>query len=130
MFGKPIVINKKIEAAKLLSGAFAFIIATLFLVSFANTAFAQGSTQGSSNTLTGEVVAIDNVHNTKMMTLRSDDIGQFPNDTLTIMLDQNTKVNACNTGNSPDDIDVSHNATVTYHEQAGVAVADSIDEEC
>jgi hypothetical protein len=67
------------SAACFLAMLLIMTVAALFVMSFTNLNIAQGSMQ-DRGTLKGEVVAIDNVHNARTMTLRSSQIGQFPND--------------------------------------------------
>lgn len=117
-------------AAHLLAGLFIATIAVLFVMSFAGVVYAQVGMQGDRGSLKGEVVAIDHVHNAQTITLRSGQGGQFPNDTLNIFLNKDTKLNVCAVREPLKDMSVDHNATVTYHELGGVAVAASISEQC
>ena len=108
----------------------AVLVAVLFVLSFASAPLAQGSMMGDRSSLKGEIVAIDNVHNAQTMTLRSQYVGQFPNDTLNIFLHKDTKLKICDASKPLKDLSVDRNANVTYHEVGGVAVADSISEQC
>ncbi len=105
-------------------------ITAVFVLSFANAALANGSMQSGATTLNGEVVAVDNVHNDKIVTLQSNQIGQFPNDKLNIFLGQNANIKVCNVKEPFKDIKVGRDANVKYHEMRGIAVADSISERC
>ncbi len=119
-----------IKTTNLLTVIFAVIVASLLVVSFANTAFALGSMKVDSGSLKGEVVAVNDVHNAQTLTLQSSQIGRFPNDKLNIFLNRSTKVKVCNANEPIKDIKVGHSATVKYHELGGVAVADLISERC
>lgn len=116
----------------LLMGFFGLAMTAVFAVSIANTTFAEGSMQtGQDKNVTGEVVSIDNLHDLRMVTLRSESIGTFPNDRLNIFVNKNTKVEVCNAREPFKDIGIDRNATVTYHEVKGLLpVADSISEKC
>jgi hypothetical protein len=104
-------------------------VAVLFFMSFMNEGLAQGSML-DKGTVKGEVVAIDNAHNMRTMTLRSDQIGQFPNNELNLFLNHDTTFKVCNANEPFKDMSVDRTATVTYHEVGGVAVANSISEHC
>ena len=56
---------------------------------------------------------------TTHLTLRSDKIGNFPNDRLNIYKREPSK-----------DINVSRNATAAYREVSGLPVADAVSEQC
>ena len=116
----------------LLMGLVILLIALIFSTSFSNSALAIGSGQAiQKGTLTGEVVAVDNLHHINMLTLQSDKIGQFPNDHLNIFMNKNTSVRICSEREPENDIKVSRNATVTYHEVQGLLpLADSVSEKC
>jgi hypothetical protein len=118
------------KAAMLLTGFFVLIAAAFFVLSSANTAFTLGSMQGGEKTLKGEIVAMDNGHHIRTLTLRSDEIGRYPNDKLNIFLNKDTKVKVCGMREPAKDINVSRNATIRYHELGGVAVANSVSERC
>jgi hypothetical protein len=119
----------KRSSARFLAVLFIMTVASLFIMSFTTAALAQGNMQGDRGSLKGEIVAIDNVHNVKTLTLRSEQ-WQFPNDTLNIFVHKDTKFNLCSESKPLKDMGVDRNATVTYHEVGGVAVADSISEHC
>jgi hypothetical protein len=125
-------VNEKgsVRVARLLVVLSVMSLAVIFLLAFTNVALAQGKMQGDRGTLTGEVIALDHVHNPTTMTLVSSQIGQFPNNQLNIFLSRDTKVQICKASESSKDISVSRNATVTYHEVGGVAVANRISEQC
>ncbi len=109
----------------------ALIVAAILVISFANLAFAKGGLQGGEKgALRGEVVAVDNLHKMGMLTLRGSSIGNFPNDELNIFVNHDTKVKICGEREPFKDINASRNATVAYHEVSGLAVADSVSEQC
>jgi hypothetical protein len=104
----------------------------IFSTPFANSAFVTGSQQAiQKDTLTGEVVVVDNLHHLGMLTLQSDKIGQYLNDQLNIFMNKNTWVRGCNESKPENDIKVIRNATVSYHEVQGLLpLADSVSEKC
>ncbi len=112
-----------------LTGLVVLIVAAVFVLSVTGTAFSKGS-MPEKGTLKGEVVAIDNGHHLETLTLRSEKIGQFPNDKLNIFLNKSTRVRICNMREPARDIKVSRNAIVSYHELQGLAVANSVSERC
>jgi hypothetical protein len=120
------------SGVNLLAKSFILLVILVFSTSFANSVPAAGSQQAEQkDTLKGEVVAVDNLHHISMLTLRSDEIGRFPNDRLNIFMNKNTSVKVCNEREPVKDINVSRNATVTYHEVQGLLpVADTVSEKC
>lgn len=125
-------INKKRggRAAGRAAVASVMALAVIFFLSFANAAVAQAGMESESNVLTGEVMAVNPVHGATTLTLISGQIGQFPNNEMNIFLNGDTKVKVCSEREPVNDISVSRNATVTYHEVGGVAVAEQISEQC
>jgi hypothetical protein len=117
-------------AARLLSVFFVAVVAALFVLSFGITAFAAGGMQGDRGSFKGEIVAINHLHNSNTLTLQSSQIGQYPNDTMNIFVNRDTKVKVCSASEPFKDMKVDHSAAVTYHELGGLAVADSISEQC
>jgi hypothetical protein len=113
-------------AAHVLAVPFIIAVTSLFILSFTSSALGQGSMQGDSGILQGEIVGFDNAHNIQTLTLR---LGHFPNDTLNIFMNEDTKLQVCNES-KPLVWSEGRNATVKYHEAGGVAVADSISEQC
>ena len=111
----------------LLAVIFVMSVALLFAAPLANAA----SSQANMGTLSGEVVAVDHsMHNANTVTLRSSQIGQFPYDTMNIFVNSGTKINVCKSKEPLRDMTVGHHAKVTYHEVGGLAVANSISEQC
>lgn len=125
-------INKKrgAGAARRTVAAAVMAVAAIFFLSLADATVAQAGMQSESNTLTGEVMAVNPVRGATTLTLISSQIGQFPNNELNIFLNSNTKVKVCSEREPVNDINVSRNATVTYHEVGGVAVAEQVSEQC
>jgi len=119
------------ELIYLLTGFLVLAVATITVLSFANTAFTMGTMQEKDmGSLNGEVTMVDSGIHWRTLTLRSDEIGRYPNDTLNIFLSPDTKVEICGMSEPGNDISVSSNVTITYHEVGGVAVADSVAERC
>lgn len=129
---KKLVPAVKRPGMKRVMAVFIMIAAAVLLsMSLADITLAKGRSEGAVSTIQGEVVAVDNLHSMNMLTLRSGEIGAFPNDSLNIFMNGSTKVTVCNAHEPAKDIDVSRNATVTYHEVNGwLAVTDSIVEGC
>ena len=113
-----------------LTGLVVIIVTALLVLSLANTAFTKEMMQSEKGPLTGEIVAVDNGYDLQMLTVRSDQIGQYPNDTMNIFLNKNTNVNICSAQEPTADITVNRTATIMYHEVAGLAVADRVMEKC
>ncbi len=118
------------EMIYLLTGLFVLIAAAVFVLSMTNTALSRGFLQGEKGALKGEVVAFDNSHHLKTLTVQSDEIGPYPNDTLHVYLNKNTSVKVCKMPEPAKDIALNRNAAIMFHEVAGLAVADSISEKC
>ncbi len=114
-----------------LTGLFVLAAAAVIVLAYTNTAMTQGMIPGEKNVLTGEIVAIDNGHQVKALTLRSADIGTYPDNAVNVFVTKNTEVKICDMREPARDIAVSRDATVTYHEVRGwMAVATSISERC
>jgi hypothetical protein len=128
---KGLVENAKLVTRFVVLAAIAFFFLS-FMHTAMHTAFSQGRTQGGgSETLKGDVVAVDNLHNVKMLTLRSGEIGKFPNNSLNIFLNRDTRVKICNAREPVKDINVDRKATVIYHEVRGLRpLASSVSEPC
>jgi hypothetical protein len=123
--------KRSFEAIYLLNGLVVLIIAALFTLSFTEAAFTQGTMLGNEQGyLKGEVIAVNAGHQWRTLTLRSDEIGQYPNDTLNVFLSQNANVKICGMSEPANDIAVGRNVTITYHEVGGMTVATSVSEHC
>jgi hypothetical protein len=126
--------NGSRKEMRIVMGVFAVLVTAIIVVSYSNSVFAAGNMQNSQmeNILRGEIVAVDNLHHSmRMLTLRSEGIGDFPNDSLNIFLGPSTTVKICSEREPSRDINVGRNATVTYHEVRGwLPVADAVSEHC
>ena len=90
-------------------------VALLFVVSFGNTVHARSyPTEWDKGFLQGEIVAVDNLNHITTLTLRSEDIGNFPNDTMSIFLNRDTKVKVCIASEPAKDINVHRKAEIEY----------------
>jgi hypothetical protein len=120
------------KAFHILMAFFVLLVTVLFAMSYASTTLAADSMQkGQKDVVKGEVVAIDNLNHLRMLTLRSEKIGTFPNDTFNIYLDKGTTVKICNEREPWRDINVDRKVTLTYHEVRGwLPVADAVTERC
>ena len=122
------------KKVRILVDLLALLVTVIFAMSYINFALAAGNLQKgqSDSSVRGEVVAVDNFHhNLRMLTLRSENIGKFPNDSLNIFISPGTTVKICSESEPSKDLNVSRNATVTYHEVRGwLPVADTIREQC
>lgn len=78
-------------------GLFALLFTVFIAMSYASNVLAAVNMQKGQmdNTVRGEVVAVDNLHPLRILTLRTEDIGEFPNDSLNIFLNQNTILKIC-----------------------------------
>jgi hypothetical protein len=135
------------------AGFLILIIAVLVLPSMTNMAFSMdGMQRGAENTLYGEVVAVDNTRNLTVLTVQpdnidtllnnqmnlfvnpytvqSDNIVMFPNDEINIFVNPHSMVKICSVDEPARDVKVIQEVTITYHEVAGLAVADSVKEHC
>ena len=130
MIGNSISRKRSSEEKYLLAGSVVLIVASLFVLSLTSTALTQGMMMSEKESLTGEIVAVDNSHNLKTLTIRSDEIGQYPNDTVNIFLSKDTDVKLCTMNDPAEDITVSRDVTIMYHEVSGLAVADRVSEQC
>ncbi len=119
-----------ISSKNILPIILAITVASLLIFSVTNNAFAAAAMMGDRGSLKGEVVAVNQVHNAQTLTLRSSQIGQFPNDQLNIFMNKDTKVKVCNVREPYKDLRADHSVVVKYHELGGVALADSIAERC
>ncbi len=117
--------------ALFLSGLLVLAISAVFVLSLTGYAFSKESMPGSaSDTIKGEVIAVDSGHYMKTLTLESDQIGPFPNNSLNIFVNPGTRVNVCGMSEPASDLQVDRTATVIYHEVGGVPVAERISERC
>ncbi len=120
----------QVNRKNLLPVILAITVASVLIFSLSGNAFAAGTMQGDRGSIKGEVVAVNQVHNAQTLTLRSSQIGQFPNDQMNIFMNKDTKVRVCNVREPYKDIHIDHSAVVKYHERGGVAVANSVMERC
>ncbi len=120
------------RSVNLIRGFIIPIVAVIMSALFASSAVAIASRQPiHEHAMRGEVVVVDNLHHINMLTLQSTKIGQYPNDQLNIFMNKNTSVKVCNEREPENDIKVSRNATVRYHEVQGLLpLADSVTEKC
>jgi len=131
MIGNSISRKRSSRAIYLVTGSFVLVVATFLVFTVINTGLSQAMMmQGDKDSLTGEIVAVDNSHNLKTLTIRSDEIGQYPNDTVNIFLSKDTDVKLCTMNDPAEDIIVSRDVTIVYHEVSGLAIADSVSEQC
>lgn len=127
-----ILLTKGVPRAAMLLTVFVVLIAAAVLVlSLANAALSRERMQrGEGTTLTGEIVAVQNTGSLTILTVVSDNLGRFPNDQLNIFADPDSRVKICKANEPARDVQVDHDATVTYHEVKGLAVADRVAEHC
>ena len=118
------------KAIYLLTGSVILIVAALLVLSLANTASTEGMMPGGKDSLTGQIVAVDDSHNLKTLTIISDELGKYPTDTITIFLSKDTDVKLCTATAPSEDSMMTRDVTITYHEVSGLAVADSVSEQC
>lgn len=124
--------DKNINAPSLLTLVLVLLAAAFFLMSLAATTAAVEGARGKAETVTGEITAIDGSHPTKSLTLQSSEFGlSAPNDTMNIFINEKTGVQICyGARKSFEDLKPGAKMQVTYHEIAGLAVADFIYKPC
>ncbi len=118
------------DAITFLALAAVLITAILFVTAYSSRASAWGNGQAKEGYLQGEIVSMDNVNHIKTVTIRSDEIGSFPNDELNVFLTRDTMVKMCGKREPARDLKTGSNAKIGYHESGGVPVADIISERC
>ena len=104
----------------------------LFLLSLTMTAAAVQGARGAAHTLSGKITAVDVSRPTKTLTLQSAALGlSAPDNEINIFLNDKTVVQMCYAAKaSPKDLKAGAIMQVTYHEIAGMAVADFIYKPC
>jgi hypothetical protein len=131
MIRKSIMRTGTTNAVIFLTGLFILVVSALFILSLANTALSLQIVQGGDkNVVTGGVVAVENGSDLSTMILRSSEIGLYPHDEMNIFVSPKTKVLICNDREQFNDLRAGSSATIQYHEEGGIAVADSVAERC
>ncbi len=118
------------EAILFLALSAVLIAGILFVMADSSRAFAWGNAQIKEDSLKGEIVSMDSVNHIKTLTIRSGEIGGFPNDELNVFLNRDTMVKMCGKREPAKDLKTGFQATIEYHELGGVPVADVISEQC
>ncbi|HXY61471.1 MAG TPA: hypothetical protein VEJ22_00930 [Nitrospirota bacterium] len=129
MSGNSISRKRASKAIYLLTGSVVLIVAAFLVLALTNTALTQ-SMMGDKDSLTGQIVAVDDSHNLKTLTIISDELGKYPTDTITIFLSKGTDVKLCTMNDPAEESMVTRDVTIEYHEVSGLAVADSVSEQC
>jgi hypothetical protein len=132
------------------AGFLLLIIAAVVLPSMA---FSRDWVQrGAENTVYGYVVSVDTENHLTVLTVQPSNIDTFlndqmshfvmpnavqsdnyvmlPNDQINIFVNPNSAVKICNANEPARDLQGLREATITYHEMAGLAVADKVSEQC
>lgn len=131
MIRKSITRKGSANAMIFLTGLIVLVVSALFILSLANTALSLQIEQGADkNVVTGGVVAVENGSHLSTMTLRSSEIGLYPHNEMNIFVSPNTKVLICNEREPFKELRAGSSATIQYHEEGGLAVADSVAERC
>jgi len=108
-----------------------FVLIAALLMPVTSMAFSMDRMQrGAGNSLNGEIVAVDNTSHLTILTVQSDEIGRFPNNQMNVFLNPYTTVKICAASEPAKDAQVNREATISYHEAQGLAVADSVREHC
>jgi hypothetical protein len=123
---KNLCITSTKHRVRIQAGLFMMTVASMLILSSYGAAMSQENTQADMGVLSGSIVGISNVNNMQVVTLR---LGNFPQDTLNIFLNKDAKFQVCNESR-PLAWTEGREATVTYHELGGLAIADSIYEKC
>lgn len=124
--------EKSMKTPSLLTAVFLVAATLFFLLSLAATTAAVEGAWGRAETLTGRITAIDASHPMKSLTLQSSELGlSAPNNEMNIFTNDKTTVQMCYAGKSSlKDLKPGAKLQVTYHEIAGLAVADFIYKPC
>ena len=118
-------------AVRILADVLVLIAVAFVVVAFVDAAQAAVPPQGSgTSTVKGEIVAVDTAGYVTVVTLRSSQLGPFPNNELNIFTNRDTVTKICNERGPARNIPAGSTATITYHERGGVAVANNISERC
>ncbi len=122
--------GKKSGEAGVLAGFLVLAIALLLATS--GIASARANMQGHEGLVRGEVVAVSNSHDTPTITLNeANKLSPVnPNAELNIFLNNKTNLMMCKAEKPLKDIKVGEKVSVSYHELAGLAVADRISRPC
>ncbi|HSB33988.1 MAG TPA: hypothetical protein VLG39_06005 [Nitrospirota bacterium] len=124
--------ERRIKTPSLLTAVFLASATAFFFLSLAVTTAAVEGALGGADTLTGEITAIDASRPTKSLTLQSSELGlAAPNNMMNIFVNDKTVVQMCYAAKkSLKDLKPGSKTQVTYHEIAGLAVADFIYKPC
>ncbi len=120
------------KAAMLLVGFIVLIAAAFFVLSSSNSVASTWANRqaGEKIVLKGEVVGIDHMRHLMVLTVQSNEIGQFPNDQMHVYVNPKAMTKICNATEPAKDMTVDRSAIIRYHEVGGLAVADSVSERC
>jgi hypothetical protein len=123
---------RNVKTVSLLTMILTLSATALFLLSLAIAAGAVEGAWGEAHTLTGKITAVDVSRPTKSLTLQSADLGlSAPDNEMNIFVNDKTVVQMCYAAKaSPKDLKAGARTQVTYHEIAGLAVADFIYKPC
>ncbi|HSB30501.1 MAG TPA: hypothetical protein VLD55_02775 [Candidatus Sulfobium mesophilum] len=114
------------KATNLATRVFAVVVATFFVILFANAAMAA---ENNMITLKGQVVAVDN-HAQTVTVLSIEKAGSsdmMMTGEYTFAVDKVTNVTSCTENKTFNYIGAGETVTVTYHEYEGKLIADAID---
>ena len=123
--------GKKSGETRVLVVFFMLAVALVLVASFPGLASSSGM-QGHEGLVRGEVAAVSNSHDTPTITLNeANKLSPVnPNSELNIFLNNKTNLIMCKAEKPLKDIKVGDRVTVSYHELAGLAVADRISRPC
>ncbi len=118
--------------AGVLIGLLVAALALLVVVSVTGVASARGNMKTHEGFVNGEVISMDSSHSTSDITLNEGPKGSpaNPNMELNVFLNDKTKIETCKTNMSSRSIEVGDKVSISYHEVAGLAVADRISKSC
>jgi hypothetical protein len=124
--------TKKPKTMSLLAVILLVAATTLFFPSSTSAVSAAKGPWGQADTITGKITEIDASHPTKSLTLQSSELGlSAPNNEINIFVNDKTAVRMCYAGKSSlKDLKAGAKLQVTFHEIAGLAVADFIYKPC
>ncbi len=129
---RELLIPKKACKTDLLFGFLVVALSLLLVASLTGNALARGTMQAKEDIVKGEVVSMDNSHKTPTITVNeANTLSNInPSNELNVFLNNKTNVMICMAHKPLKDIKVGDKVAVSYHELAGLAVADRISKAC
>ncbi len=120
------------SSAGVLIGILVATLAVLIVASMTGIASARGNMNTHESSVKGEVISMDSSHSTPDITLNEAPKASpaNPNKELNVFLSNHTKITTCKAKMASKSIEAGDKVSVSYHEVAGLAVADRISKSC